>query len=185
MPSALLIIDVQKAILRGKGNKQRQPVIDAALDIVVNRLAEMQRKARAHNVPVILVQHDGDTNHRLAKGTDGWQIRGELRPAAGDVLVHKTACDAFFETDLKERLKERRIGHLIIGGCMTQYCVDTTCRRAVSLGYDVTLLADGHMTADMGDLTFDQIIAHHNEVLDGFDAGAHAIHVAAANEIQF
>ncbi len=185
MPSALLIIDVQKAILRGKGTKQRQPVIDAALDLVVNRLAEMQRKARAHNVPVILVQHDGDTDHRLAKGKDGWQIRGEVKPAAGDVLVHKTASDAFFETDLKERLKERRVGHLIVGGCMTQFCVDTTCRRAVSLGYDVTLLADGHMTADMGDLTFDQIIAHHNQVLDGFDAGAHAIHVAAADAIQF
>jgi nicotinamidase-related amidase len=185
MPSALLIIDVQKAILRGKGTKARQPAIDAALDRMVNRLAELQRKARAHNVPVILVQHDGDTDHRLAKGTDGWQIRGELRPAAGDVLVHKIASDAFFETDLKQRLKERGIGHLIVGGCMTQYCIDTTCRRAVSLGYDVTLLADGHMTADMGDLTYDQIIDHHNAVLDGFDAGAHAIHVAASAEIQF
>jgi nicotinamidase-related amidase len=185
MPSALLIIDVQKAILRGKGTATRQPAIDAALDRMVNRLAELQHAARARNVPVILVQHDGDTDHRLAKGTDGWQIRGELRPASGDVLVHKTACDAFFETDLKERLKERRIGHLIVGGCMTQFCVDTTCRRAASLGYDVTLLGDGHMTADMGDLTFEQIIAHHNAVLDGFDAGAHAIHVAASNEIQF
>jgi nicotinamidase-related amidase len=185
MPSALLIIDVQKAILRGKGTAARQPAIDAALDRMVNRLAELQRKARAHNVPVILVQHDGDTDHRLATGTEGWQIRGELKPAAGDLVVHKTASDSFFETDLKERLKERGIGHLIVGGCMTQFCVDTTCRRAVSLGYDVTLLADGHMTADMGDLTFDQIIDHHNAVLDGFDAGAHAIHVAAANEIQF
>jgi hypothetical protein len=41
------------------------------------------------------------------------------------------------------------------------------------------------MTADMGDLTFTQVIAHHNALLDSFDAGVHAIHVATSNEIQF
>jgi len=45
---------------------------------------------------------------------------------------------------------------------MTQYCVGTSVRRAVSLGYDVTLAEDGHLTADSESLTFDQIIAHHN-----------------------
>jgi len=185
MPSALLIIDVQKAILRGKGTAARQPAIDAALDQMVNRLAELQHLARARNLPVILVQHDGDPTHRLARGTDGWRIRGELKPAANDIVVQKASCDTFFETDLQDRLKERGISHLVVGGCMTQFCVDTTCRRAVSLGYDVTLLGDGHMTGDMGDLSFRQIIAHHNALLDGFDAGAHAIRVAAANEIQF
>jgi nicotinamidase-related amidase len=171
MPSALIIIDVQKAILRGKGTPARQPAIDEALDRMVSRLAELQRMARAGSVPVILVQHDGDPTHRLARGTE-------------DVVVNKASCDAFFETDLRDRLKERGITHLIVGGCMTQFCVDTTCRRAVSLGYDVTLLGDGHMTADMGDLSFRQIIAHHNALLDGFDAGAHAIQVAAATEIR-
>jgi nicotinamidase-related amidase len=68
---------------------------------------------------------------------------------------------------------------------MTQFCVDTTCRRAVSLGYDVTLIADGHMTSDTDDLTFEQIIAHHNAVLDGFDAGAHAIELCRADQIAF
>jgi nicotinamidase-related amidase len=38
---------------------------------------------------------------------------------------------------------------------MTQYCVDTTVRRAVSLGYEVTLVGDGHMTADSDALTFE------------------------------
>ena len=38
---------------------------------------------------------------------------------------------------------------------MTQYCVDTIVRRAVSLGYEVTLVGDGHMTADSDALTFE------------------------------
>ena len=108
-----------------------------------------------------------------------------ISPLAGEVLVRKASCDSFFETDLAKHLAERDVTRLVIGGCMTQYCVDTTCRRAVSLGYDVTLLADGHMTADMGDLSFAQIIAHHNAVLDGFDAGAHSIALQRADQVAF
>jgi nicotinamidase-related amidase len=183
MSIALLIIDVQNAILRGKGTSDRQPVIDRALDETVARLADLQRTARAKGVPIILVQHDGDSTHRLARGTEGWQIRREL--ADGDAVVNKASCDSFFETDLQTRLQERGITRLVVGGCMTQFCVDTTCRRAVSLGYDLTLLSDGHMTADMGDLTFSQIIAHHNAVLGGFDAGRAVITISAAGDTRF
>lgn len=55
--------------------------------------------------------------------------------------------------------------------------------RAVSLGYDVTLVADAHMTEDSGGLTFEQIIAHHNALLDGFDAGEHGIQVLTLDEV--
>jgi len=68
---------------------------------------------------------------------------------------------------------------------MTEYCVDTTCRRAISLGYDVTLVSDAHTTVDNKLLTAAQIIAHHNALLDGFDAGARAITVQPAGEVTF
>jgi hypothetical protein len=76
-----------------------------------------------------------------------------MTPALGEPVVHKSACDSFFETPLAAELESRKIGKLIIAGCMTQYCVDTSVRRAVSLGYDVMLMADGHMTADSGGLS--------------------------------
>jgi nicotinamidase-related amidase len=66
---------------------------------------------------------------------------------------------------------------------MTEYCIDPTCRRAVTLGYDVTLVGDGHLTRDNGVLSAAQIIAHHNLVLNEFDAGAHAIKVRATAEV--
>ncbi|MDL2399002.1 cysteine hydrolase family protein [Rhizobium mayense] len=185
MSSALLLIDLQNAILTGLGTPERQPAIAAALEAVVARLAELKRKARAAGIPSFIVQHDGQGTHRLAKRGEGWQLRREIAPEAGDVVVHKTSCDSFFETDLEARLRARDITHLIIGGCMTQFCVDTTARRAVSLGFDVTLLSDGHTTADMGKLTFDAIIAHHNMLLDGFDAGPHDIKLASTLQISF
>jgi nicotinamidase-related amidase len=57
---------------------------------------------------------------------------------------------------------------LVVAGIQTEYCVDTTCRRAYSLGYDVTLVQDGHSTWDTPDLCAPQIIAHHNRTLGGW-----------------
>ncbi|WP_437578615.1 isochorismatase family protein [Sorangium sp. So ce887] len=54
------------------------------------------------------------------------------------------------------------------GGCKTELCVDTTCRRAVTLGFGVTLAADAHGTSDSPALTAAAIVAHHNRLLDGF-----------------
>jgi nicotinamidase-related amidase len=185
MTKALLIIDVQNAILAGKGTPERQPLIESALSATVKRLRALRELARLQGAPVVLVQHDGNADHRLAFGTVGWEIRPELAPAEGDVVVHKRSSDSFFETDLEDRLKEKSVTHLVVGGCMTQFCVDTTVRRAVSLGYDVTLVGDGHMTADSETLTFADIVAHHNETLDDFDAGTARIIVRPVAAIQF
>ncbi|MFS8147787.1 cysteine hydrolase family protein [Rhizobium sp. BR 249] len=185
MTKALLIIDVQNAILSGKATPERQPQVDTALDETVARLASLQERARQAGVPVVLVQHDGDSGHRLAVGTEGWALREEIAAKRGEVVVRKKSADSFFETDLAERLNERSVTHLVIGGCMSQFCVDTTVRRAVSLGYDVTLIADGHMTGDTATLTFSEIIAHHNETLDGFDAGKATAGIRSAADIAF
>jgi nicotinamidase-related amidase len=52
----------------------------------------------------------------------------------------------------------------------TEYCVDTTCRRAYSLGYDIVLVEDGHSTWDTEHLAASQVIAHHNATLGGWFA---------------
>jgi nicotinamidase-related amidase len=181
---AIVIIDVQNAILTIP-DMARPAETHGTLDAVVARIATLIRCARNGGIPVLFVQHDGPTNHRLERGSPGWQLRPEITPALGEPVVHKSACDSFFETSLAAELESRKIGKLIVAGCMTQYCVDTSVRRAVSLGYDVTLMADGHMTADSGGLRFDQIIAHHNALLDGFYAGNHSVQVAPLDRILF
>lgn len=185
MTTALLLIDVQNAIVEGMGSAKRQPAIDAALGETVGRLQSIQARARAAHIPVILVQHDGGAGDPLARPSQGWALRREIAPVPGEAVVHKTSCDSFFETELEDELKKHAITHLVMGGCQTQYCIDTTARRAVSLGYDVTLLSDGHMTGDAGDLTFEQIVAHHNTVLSGFSAGPHSIALRTTDEVTF
>jgi len=70
---------------------------------------------------------------------------------------------------LVDEARGRHAERLVICGLQSEYCVDTTTRRAFSLGYDITLVADGHSTC-AGSLTAAQKIAHHNEVLGGWFA---------------
>ena len=182
--TALVIIDVQSGILDIPG-LARKKEIDQALDQTVLRIRSLTDRARLAQVPVVYVQHDGGPGHRLEPDTHGWPIRAEIAPSAGEPVIRKRACDAFFETRLQEELAARGAKQLVITGCMTQYCIDTSVRRAVSLGFDVLLAADGHTTADTPALRFEQIVAHHNALLDGFDAGDHQVYVVPSSDIKF
>ena len=95
-------------------------------------------------------------------------------------MVQKRHPDAFQDTNLQRELESRGIERLIVTGIQTEYCVDTTCRRAYSLGYGVTLVEDAHSTWDTDLLTAPQIIAHHNDVLGGWFA-----ELKEAREIEF
>jgi nicotinamidase-related amidase len=173
--SGLLIIDVQVGIIEGLRAYRAREVLEQINKLLAN--------ARASNMPIIYVQHDGEKGHPLEVGSTGWRIHPEIKPREEDLVIRKRASDSFFETTLQPELEKRGIKNLIVTGCMTEYCVDTTCRRAVSIGYDVTLVSDAHTTIDNRLLTAVQIIAHHNALLDGFDAGRHAITVKPADEV--
>lgn len=179
--TALLLVDLQRNILLGKGGPEAQ----AALEATVERVAGLLDRARRRGFPVFHVQHDGELGHRLERGTPGWEIRPEVAPRPNEPVVHKRSSDAYFETRLAEMLKAQQIQRLVIAGCMTEYCIDTTCRRSVTLFRDVVLAADGHTTGDSDALSFAQIVAHHNRVLDGFSAGRWTIQVVPSADISW
>ena len=175
--SALLIIDVQMGLVE----LMSAEVQGRALPKIKALLTE----ARASGIPVIYVQHDGAEGHPLETCTAGWELYPSLKPADGECVIRKRESDSFFGTALQQELEKRGIDHLIVAGAMTEYCVDTTCRRATSLGYDVTLAGDAHLTRDNEVLTAANIIAHHNLVLNDFGAGEHVVRVKPTDEIVF
>lgn len=185
MSDALLIIDAQNAILDGAAPPDRVAEVTNYFKSMVARLAALKSAAKQTGTRIILVQNDGPAGHRLETGTFGWDIVPELSPTDDDIVVHKESCDSFHDTTLLDHLMSLGVARLIVGGCMTQFCVDTTVRRAVSLGFDVVLAADGHCTGDAGGLTQSQIIAHHNATLDGFDAGQFSVTVVPCASITF
>jgi nicotinamidase-related amidase len=173
--AALLIIDVQVGLVA--------LMPDEVKERVLSNIAALLARARSSGLSVLFIQHDGPKGHPLEVNTPGWAIHPSVHPVDSEPVINKRASDSFFETRLAEELKNGSIKHLIIAGGMTEYCVDTTCRRAVTLGYDVTLVADAHLTRDTPVLTAGQVIAHHNLVLDGFAAGAHSIKVEPAAQV--
>ena len=68
----------------------------------------------------------------------------------------------------KRSIARQGIDHVIISGMQTQYCVDTTTRRAFSEGYKVTLVSDAHSTFDTEVLRAEDIVKHHNVVFGAF-----------------
>jgi nicotinamidase-related amidase len=177
--TALLVIDVQQ----GLGVDGPEPAHEGPE--VLQRIGSLLTKARETGTPVIYVQHDGHERHPLAVGTPGWQIHPAIAPVAGEPVVRKRACDSFFETSLQDELTARGITHLVVSGCVTEQCVDTTCRSALSHGFDVTLVGDAHTTWDNDLLTAAQVIAHHNDNLAGLAHPDHEITVKRTEEIGF
>lgn len=157
MKSALLIIDVQKALCSGEY---------AAFDIdpIVGRINKVAGEARAAGVPVILIQHEEDDGP-LQFDTEGWQVYERLVVHPEDIRVRKTATDSFHKTELQALLQSRGVDKLVICGLQSEFCVDSTVRGALALGYPVTLIADAHSTIDNDVLSAAQISAHHNATL--------------------
>ncbi len=173
----VLIIDVQVGLMELMPAEIR--------DSVLPRIQTLLSRARASGTPVVFIQHDGPKGHPLETHTQGWNIHPSIKPLDSEPVVRKRESDSFFETTLQQELEKRGITRLIVAGAMTEYCIDTTCRRATSMGYDVTLASDAHLTRDNGVLTAANIIAHHNFVLDGFGAGDHVVTTKLADEITF
>lgn len=158
---ALLVIDVQVAMF-----DEADPVHQG--DVLLERIQNLISKARQKGYSIIYIQHSEGAGSPLERGTPGWAIHPSIAPIAGDLVVEKQTPDSFHETDLHLKLQENQVTELILAGMQTEVCVDTTCRRAFSLGYAVTLVGDAHSTWHSNSLKADQIIEHHNTVLRMF-----------------
>jgi len=158
---ALLIIDMQLGNFHGS-----EPIYDG--EKLLSKVQHLIGKARDSGTPIFYVKNRGRKGDPDEIGTPGWEIHPTITPKEEDVLIEKETPDAFHKTTLRKKLKSKGIKKLVIAGLQTEYCIDTTCRRAYSLGYDVVLVEDGHSTWDSSNLTAKQIIEHHNRVLGGW-----------------
>jgi nicotinamidase-related amidase len=157
MSTAVLVIDTQQGLCEGEHGAH-----DAAG--LVRRINAITQQARQAGAVVIFVQHEAEGTE-LAHGSPGWQLADGLQVEPADLRVPKKTADTFLRTNLNELLDARHVRQLVICGMHTEFCVDTTVRRALALGYPVTLVADGHTTSGNGVLPPALVIALHNATL--------------------
>lgn len=85
---------------------------------------------------------DGSDSRILVRDTWNTEILSELKPQADDIVIYKTRFSGFYQTDLDAILKRFGVKHLIMTGCTTSVCVDSTIRDAMFRDYQPILLAD-------------------------------------------
>ena len=79
--------------------------------------------------------------------TDPWARMVEaLEPTADEVVINKTTYGAFASTGLDATLHNLGIETLVLGGVVTNRCVETTVRDATDRGYRVLMVDDGTAT---------------------------------------
>jgi ureidoacrylate peracid hydrolase len=83
----------------------------------------------------------GDSS-ALIEGTWNTEILPELRPLEGEPVVTKTRYSGFFETDLDETLRALGATSLVVTGCTTSICVESTVRDAMFRDYTCLVLED-------------------------------------------
>ncbi|MBV4473994.1 cysteine hydrolase [Pseudomonas sp. B2M1-30] len=177
MTTALLIIDVQRALCAGEYE---------CYDVtrVIDTINALSTRARKAGVPVVLIQHE-EKDSPLAHGAEGWQLAEGLVTASSDLRVGKTTRDSFYQTNLQKLVPLEDFDRLVICGMQTDYCVNATVRQAHQLGYDVELAADAHTTVDNGNMSAEDIIAEHNKDLAHLTGSVARIDVKPAADILF
>ncbi|MCE0494266.1 cysteine hydrolase family protein [Vibrio salinus] len=175
MKSAVLIIDVQKGLF----DTQPGPFES---EEVIEQINTVTSWARSNQYPVIYVQHELDDSV-LEYGSDGWQLQSDLVTEDGDLFIRKTTPDSFLRTDLAMVLEHQNIDHLIVCGYASEFCVDTTVRKAAALGYQVDIVSDAHTTHDKEHASGEQIRTHHNVTLPNITSFGVAISAVSATDI--
>ena len=157
---ALLIVDVQRDFL--PGGALAVPLGDEVVPV----LSRVAAAFAAANRPVIASRDWHPADHcsfaaqggpwppHCVAGTDGAALDPGLHLPGGARIVDKAttadrdAYSAFEGTDLHDWLGKRQVVRLVVGGLATEYCVLSTARDALSLGYEVSLLTDAVRAID-------------------------------------
>lgn len=150
MAQVLLVIDMQAGLWDETADADR----------VLATVQTLVARARAAGVPIVWVADD----HVQPP---------DLHPAlhsGDDPLIVKHHCDAFSETSLGVTLDRLAATEIVICGFHTDFCIDTTTRRAAQEGFAVTLVTDAHSTFDREGLPAATVVAHHNAVLGNLAA---------------
>jgi len=94
----------------------------------------------AHPYGILKGVVDGNA---FVKGSWGAAIVDELAPADGDIVIEgKRGLDTFASTNLDFILRSKGIKTIVLGGFLTNCCVESTMRSGYENGYQVITLTD-------------------------------------------
>jgi len=85
---------------------------------------------------------DGTEGRMLIRDTWNTDVVPELKPESEDIVLYKTRFSGFYKTELDDILKHLGVKYLVVTGCTTSVCVESTVRDAMFRDYSCVLLED-------------------------------------------
>jgi ureidoacrylate peracid hydrolase len=163
--SAVLVIDMQNDFGAPGGMFDRAGIDISGIAAAAEATRPVLDAARATGVPVVYLnmEHAPDLSdlgpadaphalkhalfgvgdgHTLIRGTWNTQNVDGLAPRPGDIVVSKHRYSGFFETELDDVLRGLDVKYLIVTGCTTSVCVESTVRDAMFRDYTCVVLED-------------------------------------------
>lgn len=168
--TALLLIDVQNyCATRGGGEYRSLAPAELAAKFgyyfreletrVVPNLQRLQAACRKAGIEVMYtviesLTKDGRdrsldykiTGFDVPRGCWDAKVIDAIAPAEDEIVIPKTSSSAFISTNIDYVLRNLGMRYLVIGGVLTDQCVESAVRDACDLGYLVTLITDACAT---------------------------------------
>lgn len=162
--TALVVVDMQNAFGSKGGMFDKAGIDISGIQEAVRPTAAAVEAARQAGIKVVWIKmgfqadlsdlgaedvpsgflflHLGVKDGVLARDEWGTDIVDELTPEDSEPVIYKTRFSAFYRTDLDELLRSYGAKHLVITGCTTSICVESTIRDAFFRDYHCILLED-------------------------------------------
>lgn len=148
--AAILILDMQEYFLQPDSHAfiPSAPAIISGINRLIAAFESLQR-------PVIATRHL-NTQEDAGMMSKWWRDLINLQTAYSHydkmvkinnpTQIDKTQYDAFYLTELENRLHNLNVTQVIICGVMTHLCCETTARSAFMRGFEVFFTVDGTAT---------------------------------------
>jgi ureidoacrylate peracid hydrolase len=201
--TALIVVDMQNDFGSPGGMFDASGIEIRGVQKVARVLPPVLDAVRGAGIPVVYLKMEhasdlsdagaADAPHRikhvprgigdgrtLIRGTWNTEILPGLEPEPGDHVVSKHRYSGFFETELDDVLRGLGAKYLIVTGCTTSICVESTVRDAMFRDYSCLVLDD---------CTAEPIGTHESslkviETLFGWVTGSAAVTAALAREAE-
>jgi ureidoacrylate peracid hydrolase len=111
-------------------------------DIGNEKSPNRDRHLQFMHVGDTIITPNGSKSRILIRDSWGTEIVNELKPHANDIVIYKTRFSGFYKTQLDSILKQLNKKYLIITGCTTSICVESTVRDAMFRDYSSIVLED-------------------------------------------
>lgn len=166
--TALLVIDMQRDFLDGRGYAARAGVDVARLRATIGPVQALLAAARQGGMRVIFTREGhrpdlsdcppaklarsraagaeigsaGPLGRLLVRGEAGHGLIDEMHVEVGDVVIDKPGYSAFHHTELDQILRGDAIESLVVCGVTTEVCVHSSVRAATDHGYRCITVSD-------------------------------------------